>query len=186
MKAQKEAAEARAAQAEKDRDTARLAAHDAKKEFEGAQARATQAEKDRDEAKTQAVKDAAEEFQAAVDARVELLTEAQPLGLKDEKDQLLDLKKMDERAIKVAAIKAIDGEDIDSEESVDFVNGMYRSAMKRAKVATDSRKTVRQNIQANRDSGAVKPARQRARQEETAAKDAMNKQSATRWAQKTR
>lgn len=96
---------------------------------------AAEAKRDEDEQKA---------FDAAVDARVELLADATKLEIEN-------AKTLDNRAIKVAIVKKVDDMDIDDKKSMDYVNGMYAGAMKRHVNAAASVAEVRTAIVENRD-----------------------------------
>ncbi len=86
-------------------------------------------------------------FDAAVDARVELLADAVKVGVETK----VDGQPLSDRAIKVAIVKKVDEMDIEDDRSMDFVNGMYSGAMRRATKAAASMAEVRQTIVENRD-----------------------------------
>jgi hypothetical protein len=171
--------------AEKERDEARLAAHDAKKALETEKVRADAAEAAKQAAEEQARKDADDMFNARVDARVELLAEVHTLGLKGADGQPVELKKMDERAIKVAVVKHLDGEEIGDKESLEFVNGMYRIAMKHAAAAKESRADLREALQEKRED-AAQPTAEKHRDSEQASLAAMQNDTSSAWAKPRR
>lgn len=111
---------------------------DALAKIEAAAAKAADAEKARSDADD-------EEFAKRVDARVELLSDAEKVGLED-------AKSLSDRAIKVAIVKKVDEMDIEDDRSADFVNGMYAGAMKRHTKAAESVAEVRTVIEENKDS----------------------------------
>lgn len=90
-------------------------------------------------------------FFAAVDARVELLADAGKVGVEtfkldgDKKVPLTD------REVKIAIVKKVDGMDVETDRSADYVNGMYAGAMRRHSKAAASLAEVRTAIVENHD-----------------------------------
>jgi len=82
-------------------------------------------------------------FAAAVDARVDLLSDAVAVGIEDAKSKT-------DREIKVAIVKKVDEMDIEDNHSADYVNGMYAGAMKRHTKAGASLAEVRQVLVENK------------------------------------
>lgn len=193
LKARLDAADARATQAEKDRDAARVEAKQAQKDLETETARADEAEKAVDAAKIQANKDAEEQLSARVDSRVDLLTEAQGVigktikAKNDEgKEEDRPLSKFSDREIMTAVVKHVDGDDIGSDESDDYVKGMYAGSIRRAARASQSRAGVRQAVQAMRDAAPKRSTAKQALNDESEALAAMNKSTGTRWSKQGR
>ncbi|MGN6103648.1 MAG: hypothetical protein ACTHU0_00960 [Kofleriaceae bacterium] len=170
-------AKARADQAEKDRDLAKMEAFNARKDAERAQGevdaartRADQAEKGRDEAKARADQaeqtaaekaraDAAEDLEARISAKVALVAEATPIIGTNEKGEPVEVAKMSDRAIKVAVVFHVDGDDLekmDPKPSNDFISGVYAGAVKRHKQGSTSRQDVARTIADLREDAASK------------------------------
>lgn len=123
------------------------------------------------QAKTDADAAIATELAVRVDARVALLVEAAAV-LKG-----ADLKGMDDRAIKCAVIKHVDGDEVAESKSMDYVTGVYEGALKRANAAGASRDTVRTVInEMRKDNAPVSPA-----DAEKAARDKMKADSQNAW-----
>lgn len=139
----RDAEKTRADAAEKARDQFEVDAKNAKKDLEVEKTRADAAEKARDAAAEKARTDAAGDIDARVSAKVALIGEVTPYLGKNEKGEAVDLVKMSERALKVAMIKHADGEDVADEKSMDYVNGLYAGAVKRAARAAAAHGAVR-------------------------------------------
>jgi hypothetical protein len=180
--AQAEAAahKVRADQAERDRDIAKLDAHEARAEAKTAESekiRADQAETDlkvanekiatltaanttlTDEVATHKTRaDAADAaIGSRVDARIKLLTEATPIIGKNDKGEPVNLIEMNERAIKCAVVLRVDGIELEPEDGKDkptdeFVNGAYKGAVKRHERAAASRIAVEKDVASMVDS----------------------------------
>lgn len=161
-----------------------IEATNARKDAEAVAAKLADAEKALETAKSEAAEavskvktDAAEalknEMQARVDARVNLLVEAGKV-LKD-----ADLSKMDDREIKCAVIKHVDGDEVPAEKSMDYVTGVYEGALKRSGKAAESRAEVRVAVSEMRKDGATVLTGIDA---ERASKEKMRIESAQAWA----
>lgn len=156
-----DAAEKRASEAEtraeterKRADAAEVAAHDAKKNAEALERQRA---------------DAASKFDTAVVERVALVAAAATVLRTDNKPD--DVSKLDNRAIKVAMVKRIDGFDIEAGRSDDFVDAMYISASKRADAAAKALGDVNRNANGGGNGGA--PREDAEVDPETAAKNKM-------------
>ena len=139
----RDAEKTRADAAEKARDQFEVEAKNAKKDLDVEKTRADAAVKDRDAAIEKARTDAAGDFDGRVASKVALISEVAPFIGKNEKGEAVDLAKMSERDIKVALIKHADSEDVAAEKSMDFVNGLYAGAIKRAASSAASHAAVR-------------------------------------------
>lgn len=91
--------------------------------------------------------DAAAEVPALVKARVELVTQAAPI-LK------ADVTAMSDRDIKVAVVKKVDGEDIAADAHVEYVNGMFKGALKRAAASEQALGSLRAATEQTRSDAA--------------------------------
>lgn len=96
----------------------------------------------------------------AVRTRVVLETHANRiLGATDKDGKPIDRSALDDRAIKVAIIKHVDGLDVDAAKPVAFVDGVFAGSLNRATVTQASVAAVRSTIEPPRtDSGPKAPA----------------------------
>jgi hypothetical protein len=121
----------------KDRDAAIVRADAAEKALAKAEGELASAKKDLEAAKTTAEKartDAADKFDAAVDAKVALLTEAKGTGA------TVDAK-MSPIEIKRAVVKHVDSIEVPAEKPEPYVDALYEGAVRRAKTdAEDTKK----------------------------------------------
>jgi hypothetical protein len=157
---------------------ARNDAKAAQAKLDEALAAADKAKTDAEAAVAQAKTDAADAFTKALDAKVEarvnLLVEAKELLPAD-----TDLSKLSDRAIKVAVIKHVDGDEI-SEDKVDaYVDGVYAGALKRGAKASTSREDARVAINNMRKDGVQ--VHTTAAEREKIAKENMHRESSTAW-----
>lgn len=122
----------RADRAEMDLDKMRVERDNAQKRFED-----LTAEHDAKVAQIRA--DEAAKHDEAVKSKLELLSLVAPLKLefKNEQGEKIEIFRVDDASIKLAAIKHVDGEDLSSKPHL--VEGAFYSAMKRAESATQSR-----------------------------------------------
>ena len=156
---------------------ARKDADKAKADLEAAKAETVAAKSEAAEALAKAKTDAAEAFNAEIDARVQkrvaLITEA--------KDYLgdTDITNLSDRDIKVEVINHVDGDDVPADKSIDYVDGVYAGALKRGNKASESRNDARTTIVEMRKDGAklVVSAAER----EAQAKENMARESAQAW-----
>lgn len=133
---------------------AEIEATNAKAALAAMTARAEKAEADLAAAQEQARKDADDAFNARVAARVELLTAAAAVGLKSEDGSALDITKMDDRSIKVAVIKHVDGLDIPADKVDAFVDGVFMGALDRHAKSGGSLAQARATVEQMREDGA--------------------------------
>ncbi len=144
---------------------AKVRADDAEKALAAEKARADKAEADRDAEKVRADKaekartDAADALPAQVRARVALETAAvNVLGAE------VKLDSMDDRSIKLAVVKRLDGEEIAAERSAEYVDARYDAALRHAGKATAALAAARTAAESGRnDSTASDEATARAR-----------------------
>lgn len=129
---------------------------------DAANTRVTQAEAAATAAKAQAQADAVTQMDAAVKARVQLLTEANKvLGDKDAEGKPVDRTEMDDTSIRLAVITQIDGADFveklpeDSRKNPAFVRGVYSGALGRFDRAAASRAGAQQHLSQIRTDGAA-------------------------------
>lgn len=197
LKAEVEAQKTRADQAQAQVDALTLerdiAVKDVKAEktradqaTEALQAEKTRADQAEEAAKTAGEKaraDAAEASKAILDAavaeRVELITKAAGI-VKDEKGQPVDVSKLDNKDIKIAVIKHIDGDDIKADASDDYINGMFASALKRHATVAGSVNGARQALNQMRSDG-TPAAIKTGRDAERAAQAEMTNRARTAW-----
>jgi hypothetical protein len=88
------------------------------------------------------------EFNAAVDARIELLADATTVGIED-------VKSKTDREIKVAIVNKVDGRALEDTRSADYVNAMYDGAMGRFSKAAASVAEVRTALVETHDAAVV-------------------------------
>lgn len=88
------------------------------------------------------------EFSKRVDARIELLANAEALEVED-------FKSKSDREIKVAIIAKVDEIDVEDNASVEYVNGMYAGALKRAKRSAKSMADVRETVKQHEDTAVL-------------------------------
>lgn len=183
-----------------ERDEAKRDAAASAKALETAQAEAAAAEKARADATAATAAAAATaqaevaakvhtdaeqaEFEARVTARVEILGNAKAvLPVNDAEGKPADYSKQTDRALKVAIVKHVDADELGDERSADYVEAAYQGALKRAAVARNSMRGVRQTIaQHQRADQAPAPT---GKTIELAAREAMNNDLSGARAQKS-
>lgn len=168
--------------ARKDADKAKADLEAANAALEAAKAAAVEAAA---KAKTDADEAHAAEFNARVDARVALLSEAAAFELKGADGAKLDVSKLSDRDIKVAVIKHVDGDDVPAEKSNDYVDGVYRGSLKRGEAASGSRESARVAINQMRADGQKAIQKPTGRAAEAAAKESMKRESSLAWTKST-
>lgn len=155
QKARADQADALAASEKKRAEAAELEAHNAKKDLEAEKTRFDAEIKKANDAAEKARQDAAGVLDSQVAERVALLTEANKvLGATDAEGKTVDRSKMSPRDIKVAIVKHVDGDDLDTSKSDDFVNGAYEGALRRHAKSVTSRADTREAIQQVRQDNA--------------------------------
>jgi hypothetical protein len=121
------------------------------------------------------------DFSARVDARVALLADAAKVGV-ETKTKVDDKEvSLSDRDIKVAIVKKVDEMDIESDRSMDYVNGMYAGAMKRHLKAAESVAEVRTAIVENKDLAVTQAVTTDITAAEQAARKAAQDKRANRW-----
>jgi hypothetical protein len=182
------ALQARITELEVEATNAKNDAKAAQAALETAKSELAQVKADAEASLAQAKTDAADAFAKEVDARVAtrvgLLTEAARFDLKDAEGNKLDLAKLNDREIKCAVIKHVDGDEVPAEKSADYVDGVYRGSLKRGNDAAGSRADARQTINQMRNDGAAN-VQLTYRQREEAARDAMKRESSLAWTKTT-
>jgi hypothetical protein len=114
--------------------------------------RADAAEQAKKDAEAQVRQDAASHLDAAVTEKVALLVKAtEVLGANDAEGKPVDRTKMSARDIKVAVIKHVDGVDVATEKSDDYVQARYDGALERFAAVGASHAALRVVTQQNRD-----------------------------------
>jgi hypothetical protein len=146
--AAKAAAEARAATAEQSLISEKARADKAEAERESLKKDLAIAEKAR--------KDSDDSFASRVHQRAQLqLTAAKFLRADDDKP--VDVSKMSDREIRVAIVKRIDGDDLGSDKSEDWVAAAYEGAVKRADRGADALGSARVATEISRNDSKEDP-----------------------------
>lgn len=84
------------------------------------------------------------EFNARVDARVELLSKADAVGIEDARAK-------SDVEIKLAVIKTVRGKDVKADAKPDFIDGMFVIAMEQFEAAQASNAAVREAVENHKD-----------------------------------